>query len=322
METVKGDSEQGGGCSSGVISPHGENLISSALLDGLAREYGTDKGSQYHGYAEQYGRILDPLRRGPQAKTVIEIGVCRKWEGNRHICPSLAMWRDWFAAAGGASAGGREINVRVVGLDKCDFGLNGEGGILTLVCDQGSAGQLAAARVAAEKAFGTAAAGGGVDLIVDDGSHEARHQQMTMKALWPCLRVGGAYVIEDLNYNPEHERPIRRMRGCVETWQAGMKPLWLVDLRREMKTVDKIEWWTAKLLGSGAGWFCGRRGRDAPKRGCSHSKRLFLLRRASGAWLNLASRRASGSPTGSRTGTRLWRSGRYGVRRSCTSGRR
>ena len=224
----------------------GEANLSSKLLDSLALEHGTDKSSAYHGYAAEYGRILEPLRRGPQAKTVIEIGVCRKWEGNRHICPSLAMWRDWFAAAGGQ-------NVRVVGLDKCDFGLNGEGGILTLVCDQGSAGQLAAARVAAEKAFGTAAAGGGVDLIVDDGSHEARHQQMTMKALWPVLRVGGAYVIEDLNYNPEHERPIRRMRGCVETWQAGMKPAWLVDLRREMKSVDNIEWVDSKVAGKRSG---------------------------------------------------------------------
>ena len=235
-----------------AVSEHGKRLpdappstskpLSSALLDGLAREYWTDKGGQYHGYAEQYGRILDPLRRGPQAKTVIEIGVCRKWEGNRHICPSLAMWRDWFAAAG-------VQNVRVVGLDKCDFGLNGEGGILTLVCDQGSAGQLAAARVAAEKAFGAADAGGGVDLIVDDGSHEARHQQMTMKALWPVLRVGGAYVVEDLNYNPEHEVPVRRTRGCVETWQEGMKPAWLVDLRREMKGAGKIEWVDSAVAG-------------------------------------------------------------------------
>ena len=70
-----------------------------------------------------------------------------------------------------------------------------------------------------------------------------------MKALWPCLRVGGAYVIEDLNCNPEHEERLRRVRGCVETWQAGMKPAWLVDLRREMKTVDKIEWVDSAVAG-------------------------------------------------------------------------
>jgi hypothetical protein len=218
----------------------GENLISSALLDGLAREHGTDKSSAYHGYAEQYGRILEPLRRGSRPKAVVEVGVCRKWEGNRHICPSLAMWADWFALAGGP-----DMVVNVIGLDKLEFGID-DGRILTLVCDQGDAGHLAAARHALKKGFGGR---GGVDLIVDDGSHEARHQQGTMKALWPVLRVGGAYVIEDLNYNPEHEERVRRVRGCVETWQAGMKPAWLVDLRREMKTVDKIEWVDSKVAG-------------------------------------------------------------------------
>ena len=133
----------------------------------------------------------------------------------------------------------------VIGLDKLEFGID-DGRILTLVCDQGDAGHLAAARVALKRGFGGR---GGVDLIVDDGSHEARHQQGTMKALWPCLRVGGAYVIEDLNYNPEHEERLRRVRGCIETWQAGMKPAWLVDLRREIKTVDKIEWVDSKVAG-------------------------------------------------------------------------
>ena len=218
----------------------GEANLSSKLLDSLAREYGTDKSSAYHGYAAEYGRILEPLRRGGRPKAVVEVGVCRKWDGNRHICPSLAMWRDWFALAGGP-----DMAVSVIGLDKLEFGID-DGQILTLVCDQRDAGHLAAARVALKKAFGGR---GGVDLIVDDGSHEARHQHGTMKALWPCLRVGGAYVIEDLNYNPEHEERVRRVRGCVETWQAGMKPAWLVDLRREIKTVDKIEWVDSLVAG-------------------------------------------------------------------------
>lgn len=221
----------------GLAAPTPERPLAALALDSLAREYGTDKSSAYHGYAEQYGRILDQLRRGPQAKAVVEVGVCRKWDGNKHICPSLAMWKDWFGMYG--------AEVGVIGLDKCEFGINA-GGILTLVCDQGNLEHLAAARHAIKKGFGGR---GGVDMIVDDGSHEARHQQGTMKALWPVLRVGGAYVIEDLNYNPESEAKIRRVRGCVETWQAGMKPAWLVDLRREMKTVDKIEWVDSAVAG-------------------------------------------------------------------------
>ena len=58
------DSEIGQG--NGSTSAQPEHLLASAQLDSLAVEYGTDKGSQYHGYAGQYGRILEPLRRGPQ----------------------------------------------------------------------------------------------------------------------------------------------------------------------------------------------------------------------------------------------------------------
>ena len=31
-------------------------------LDEAARSYGTDKGGQYHGYAAQYERVLEPIR--------------------------------------------------------------------------------------------------------------------------------------------------------------------------------------------------------------------------------------------------------------------
>ena len=201
-------------------------------LDTLALRYGTDKSSAWHGYARSYERCLAPLREAG-ARGIVEIGVCRKWDGNRHICPSLAMWSDWFGP-----------QASVAGLDKLDFSY-AEGAILTMVCDQSSVDALVCAEYAIGKVHGRPGEGGrGVDLIVDDGSHEAAHQQLTMKVLWQALRVGGAYVIEDLNYNPEGADKAKRerTRECVEDWQAGKKPNWLVDLRREMKQVGKIEW--------------------------------------------------------------------------------
>ena len=102
METEINYAKQEKGCTlapleANVLSaPTPERPLAALALDSLAREYGTDKGGQYHGYAEQYGRILEPLRLGGKPKAIVEIGVCRKWEGNRHICPSLAMWRDYW----------------------------------------------------------------------------------------------------------------------------------------------------------------------------------------------------------------------------------
>jgi 8-demethyl-8-alpha-L-rhamnosyltetracenomycin-C 2'-O-methyltransferase len=39
---------------------------------------------------------------------------------------------------------------------------------------------------------------GPFDIIVDDGSHLNAHQLLTFKTLWPALRPGGVYVIEDV----------------------------------------------------------------------------------------------------------------------------
>ena len=37
-----------------------------------------------------------------------------------------------------------------------------------------------------------------MDLIIDDGSHKLADQLAGTEALWDCLRVGGAYVVEDV----------------------------------------------------------------------------------------------------------------------------
>jgi hypothetical protein len=36
------------------------------------------------------------------------------------------------------------------------------------------------------------------DLIIDDGSHVPDHQMLTLKSLWPKLKSGGVYIIEDI----------------------------------------------------------------------------------------------------------------------------
>ncbi|MGB7419006.1 MAG: class I SAM-dependent methyltransferase [Erythrobacter sp.] len=40
---------------------------------------------------------------------------------------------------------------------------------------------------------------GAPDIILDDGSHVAEHQEVTFKTLFPHLKTGGLYVIEDLH---------------------------------------------------------------------------------------------------------------------------
>jgi cephalosporin hydroxylase len=40
---------------------------------------------------------------------------------------------------------------------------------------------------------------GGVDIVLDDGSHNAGHQMASFKALFPLLSNGGIYAIEDMH---------------------------------------------------------------------------------------------------------------------------
>jgi cephalosporin hydroxylase len=59
---------------------------------------------------------------------------------------------------------------------------------------------------------------GGVDVIIDDGSHVAQHQTASFRSLWPLLNVEGIYVIEDLHssYWPDFEGGLRRPGTAIE----------------------------------------------------------------------------------------------------------
>lgn len=39
----------------------------------------------------------------------------------------------------------------------------------------------------------------GVDLIIDDGGHTPRQQQVTLEEMLPCLRPGGVFICEDIH---------------------------------------------------------------------------------------------------------------------------
>ena len=41
----------------------------------------------------------------------------------------------------------------------------------------------------------------GYDIIIDDGSHVPKHMLLTFRHLWPYVRPGGMYVIEDIGFS-------------------------------------------------------------------------------------------------------------------------
>ena len=64
---------------------------------------------------------------------------------------------------------------------------------------------------------------GGVDVVLDDGSHVAKHQRASFDVLFPLLPAGGLYVIEDTHtaYWARHGGGYRRPGTAI---QMSKKP--------------------------------------------------------------------------------------------------
>lgn len=64
------------------------------------------------------------------------------------------------------------------------------------------------------------------DIVIDDGSHVADHQIATFEALFPYVRHGGCYVIEDIGVHPGKSRMrtferLQQLIGSINYWPAG-----------------------------------------------------------------------------------------------------
>ena len=63
---------------------------------------------------------------------------------------------------------------------------------------------------------------GGLDVVIDDGSHQAHHQRKTLDVLFPLLADGGLYVVEDVHtaYWSNFGGGLRRRGSWIETVKA------------------------------------------------------------------------------------------------------
>jgi hypothetical protein len=141
-------------------------VLEAVTLEALARKHGTDKSA--HGFCPFYDDALAGLRS--DARTVLEIGV--GYGG------SLRMWREYFP------------NAIVHGLDCDAVAASDDPRIVIHRGDQADRRDLA--RLARDL-------GDECDLIVDDGGHTMRQQQVSLGVLFDRLRPGGVYVLEDLH---------------------------------------------------------------------------------------------------------------------------
>ena len=159
------------------------NLISkwySGDLNKLATLHNTDKWNS-HWYTQHYDRHFRPMRK--KKLTVLEIGVGGyerpEWGGE-----SLRMWKQYFP------------NSRIYALDIFDKSPHNEHRIKIFKGSQ----------VDKEFLESIHRETGDFDIIIDDGSHMNEHVIETFKILFPKLKQGGVYAVEDMqtSYWPKY----------------------------------------------------------------------------------------------------------------------
>jgi hypothetical protein len=165
--------------------PTPENLTT------LADRYGSDKGSTKHRYTELYHMLFHPYR--DRAITFLEMGLLiggpehgESADRETKDLPSIRMWLEFFPKA------------KILGLDVSDFAWFKHDRFAFHRCDMDVRTNIDAA----------AAKMPDLDIIIDDASHASHHQQNGFLSLWPRLKSGGLYIIEDLRWQPEaYEKP-------------------------------------------------------------------------------------------------------------------
>lgn len=147
-------------------------------LDLLARKYGTDKRTNdadqniYHGYTDIYYKLFKDIRY--EKLNILEIGVENGF--------SHKMWENFFP------------NSMIYGIDTFTS-VNCKTKIEDIECDRI---KILKASQDNEDAINAYFKNMQFDIIIDDGSHGSWHQQKSFKILFPRLKNGGYYFIEDL----------------------------------------------------------------------------------------------------------------------------
>ena len=131
----------------------------------IATTHGTDKGPRGWGYTKTYFEWLNASRQ--TVATVLEVGV---WQGF-----SLRTWRDFFS------------NAQVYGIEIEPGWQCNEERIKTFCADGYNRDQMQPIMHEI----------GPVDFFVDDAVHRVPQQTDLLAFMWPFIRSGGVYAIEE-----------------------------------------------------------------------------------------------------------------------------
>jgi len=246
-----------------TIACSGEASNAAQRLFALGERYGTDKVQ--HGFLPIYARHIN----ASAVKPMLEVGVFR--------AASLRMWRDFLPHAQVYGIDGF-TGVMGNGQRVCDGSCVNEArdGALGPRChllraDQANATQMRDVVLSLQRD------GVALDVIIEDGSHMHRDQQLSLALLLPLVRPGGLYVIEDLHssFAKGYDEPPRSSRtsyAVVSHFRASGR---FVSRHVSAAQAAYLESWIASaeaMVGEGGG-------RDDPSRRTMASSSICLIRK-------------------------------------------
>lgn len=204
-------------------------MVDGKLLDDLALKNGSDKASGpdnnsytclYAEYFRRHGFMNGDNRE--KVRHILEIGTNKG--------ASLRTWAEFFP------------NARICGIDITRHyeipELLDHPNIHTFLVDQGNRDDILDFAIAEQFLCNR----DGFDIIIDDGSHDQAHQQISWGTLFGFLRPGGLYVIEDIItgenwwdgnlYNKSRIIPTRAIVQTLEQTGDFQSPV-MLDTERE-----------------------------------------------------------------------------------------
>jgi hypothetical protein len=175
-------------------------VINQMSLDDIGLLEGTDKTSLENDYLRHYDRILRHIREEPFQ--LLEIGIAQG--------ASLRTWEKFLPAA------------TIIGVDIQEGCRRFEGGRVTVEIGSQADPEFLSTLTAKYQPF----------VIIDDGSHQSAHVFLTFERLFPVLRPGGIYIIEDTYLH--HANP-KTYHG-----QGGIAPAdYFAELGRRVASDDR-----------------------------------------------------------------------------------
>jgi len=197
-------------------------------LNEIAIELGTDKSSLVHNYVEKYEKFLSEYRE--KEFKLLEIGVDK---GH-----SVKMWKEYFTKA------------QIYAIDILDLTHMSEERVSIILGSQNDVKFLE----------GISDKYGPFDIIIDDGSHINEDMEISFVTLFPLLKPGGFYIVEDMHacYWPWVQKDINRnftnvikqlldhtnssgKSGCAERKNDNQ------DAVVNQRLMGEMDWWDTQI---------------------------------------------------------------------------